>query len=124
MYGEELIVDVTSESPHVGAGHPTIEAKRASQSRTVEQLVRKARDLAGTPSPYGKKAHSELWHAADHDPGILQAAVAEVETLLNRHDRQSSHTADGEWLDLITAKRLLLQAMDLCDESGSPRALL
>ena len=123
VYGDDVIVDVAQKSP----GSPrrsTTGAEDASAPPTVEHLVRTARDLAGEPSPYGKNAHCELWEAADHDTVTVRAAAAEVEELLSRHNRQSLGTADNEWLDLMTAKRLLLMALALGDRSEKPRVLL
>jgi len=123
VYGEDVIIDVT-ENSHATSGHSTVEATQASLSRTVENLVREARDLAGEPSPYAKKAYSELWTTADHDQVAVRAAVAEVQELLASHARQSLGTADSEWLELMTAKRLLLHALELSDQSETPRAVL
>jgi hypothetical protein len=123
VYGEDVIVDV-AEKARVPSGHAAFEAKRNSSSVTIEHLVRKAQDLAGEPSPYGKNAHFDLWDAAGHDPVAVRAAVAEVEELLANHNRQSLGTADRQWLELMTAKRLLLQALAVGDQSGRPGALL
>lgn len=123
VYGEDVIVDA-AENSHANSHRSTIGAEQVSPSRAVEHLVRKAQDLARKPSPYGKKAYSELWDAADHDTVAVRAAVAEVEELLTSHDRKSLGTADSEWLELLTAKRLLLQALGLADQWGTPRALL
>jgi len=123
VYGEDVIVDVAQKS-HSSPPPSTIGTKQASTPVKVEHLVRRARDLAGEPSPYGKNAHCELWDAADHDTVAVRAAAAEVEELLTRHNRQSLGTADNEWLDLMTAKRLLLLASALGDQLEPPRAVL
>jgi len=123
VYGEDVIVDVAQTS-HSSPRRSTTGAEDPSTPLAVEHLVRRARDLASEPSPYGKNAHCELWEAADHDTVVVRAAAAKVEELLSRHNRQSLGTADNEWLDLMTAKRLLLMASALGDQSEKPRVLL
>ena len=123
VYGEDVIVDVAQTS-HSSLRRSTTGAEDPSTPLAVEHLVRRARDLASEPSPYGKNAHCELWEAADHDTVVVRAAAAKVEELLSRHNRQSLGTADNEWLDLMTAKRLLLMASALGDQSDNPRVLL
>jgi hypothetical protein len=90
----------------------------------VDELVRHAQDLASRPSPYSKDAAPELWKAAEENIVALQAAVAGIEELLSKHDRQSAGTADSEWLMLITAKRLLFEAITHGEASWGRRALI
>lgn len=132
VYGDESIVDVSAitDERSAGAGRaerspaaPTV-AQQAAASLAVEHLVRQAQDLAGQPSPYSRGAATELWRGADQDGVKIQAAVTEIEELLARHERQSSRAADSEWLELITAKRLLLQALAYGGEAGARRALI
>lgn len=129
VYGDEVIVDMTGITDDRSAGaERSIEApavaQQAAQSLAVEHLVRHAQDLAGQPSPYSRGAATDLWRTAEQDGVKIQAAVTEIEELLARHDRQSSRAADSQWLELITAKRLLLQALAYGGESGAKRALI
>ena len=130
VYGEASIVDVTSVrdpgdpfSEPVGA--PLSESPRnraiesARRSRLVNSLVGQARSFADSPSPYSRHAISELWRIAGEDRTVLQAAVSEIDELLRRHSRVSAHTADSEWLQLITAKRLLQHTLEQ-DLAGLP----
>ena len=130
VFGEASIVDVTSVrdpgdpfSEPVGA--PEAESPRdraiesARRSRLVNGLVGKARSFADSPSPYKRQAISELWRIAGEDRTVLQAAVSEIDELLRRHSRISAHTADSEWLQLITAKRLLQHTLEQ-DLAGLP----
>jgi hypothetical protein len=74
--------------------------------------VHRACVLADSPSPYRKQAISELWHLATEDTELLQAAIGEIGRLLQRHNQLSSGTADSEWLQLITAKRLVEETLE------------
>ncbi|HEX4862952.1 MAG TPA: hypothetical protein VFV02_02705 [Acidimicrobiales bacterium] len=124
MFGEGCIVDVTSvrdpgdpfSEPLAAAqppGSPRDKAiETARRSRVVVGLVGKARSFADSPSPYSRPAIGELWKLAGEDRALLQAAVSEIDELLRRHSRVSAHTADSEWLQLITAKRLLQHALE------------
>jgi hypothetical protein len=105
-----------------GPGATTL--MQAARSRAVEQLVRHAQDLAARPSPYSRDAAPELWQAADQNTVLIQSALTELEELLARHDRQSSRAADSEWLQLITAKRLLFQALAHGEGSRPSQALI
>jgi hypothetical protein len=78
----------------------------------VDRLVNRARALADSPSPYGKRAVIELWHVAAQDRALLTAAVKEIGELLSDHSRHSASTADSEWLQLITARRLLQETLE------------
>lgn len=135
VYGDEVIVDISSipdeRSPAGGGrGGPQSTyggAAGGDRSRAVEQLVRQARELADRPSPYTKDSAPELWRLSGNDRVLVQAAVAELVELLARHDRRSAGAADSEWLQLITAKRLLTDALAQGDEPvrGVPgRALI
>lgn len=94
---------------------PVVEVELV-RSRVVDRLVRHAQDLAASPSPYSRGATTELWRGAGEDSEVVRAALAEIEHLLARHERQSNRAADHEWLQLITAKRLLHQALSCSDE--------
>jgi hypothetical protein len=136
VYGEDVIVDISAipdersadflsgPTGRPGAGLADLTAMHVARSRALEQLVRHAQDLAARPSPYSRDAASELWQIADHDAVLVRSALAELEELLARHDRQSSRAADSEWLQLITAKRLLLQALAYGEQVGPSRALI
>ena len=128
VYGDEPVIDLTAtaeERPKTTTSRPTSpEPTEAARSRAIDHLVRLAQDLAAKPSPYSGYAATDLWRSAGEEPLAVQTAVAEIEELLARHERQSSGAADSEWLQLITAKRLLLQALALGDRPGTRRALL
>ena len=124
VFGDGCIVDVTSVrdpgdpfSEPVAAiqplGSPRDKAiETARRSRVVEALVGNARSFADSPSPYSRQAIRDLWKLAGEDRVLLQAAVSEIDDLLRRHSRVVAHTADSEWLQLITAKRLLQHALE------------
>lgn len=128
VYGDAVIVDVSAipdersvplgpgERPHGGYVGPAAEGQT---DRAVEELVRQARGLADRPSPYTGGAATELWRQAGEDPLIVQAAIAELVELLARHDRHSARAADSEWLQLITAKRLLGDALGVGDDRAA-----
>jgi hypothetical protein len=82
------------------------------RSPSVESVVNRARTLADSPSPYSHQAVRDLWHFAEEDQTVLQAAVSAIGDLLWRHSQRSAGTADSEWLQLITAKRLLQETME------------
>jgi hypothetical protein len=77
-----------------------------------ESLVNRARALADRPYRYRQQAVDELWRLAAEDQPSLRAAVAAIGDLLRLHSRRSASTADSEWLQLITAKRLLEAALE------------
>jgi hypothetical protein len=77
----------------------------------VAELINRARALADSPSPYGKQAVPDLWMLAAEDSVAIEAAISEIGELLLRHSRRTASTADSEWLQLITAKRLLQEAL-------------
>jgi hypothetical protein len=79
---------------------------------SLESVVNRARALADSPSPYCQQAVSELWRFAAEDRALLQAAILETGDLLRRHSLRTSSTADSQWLQLITAKRLLQETID------------
>jgi hypothetical protein len=116
IYGDSVIVDVTAiPDERSGPGRSPARAAtglEAGPSRAVEALVRQARELAARPSPYTRDSAPELWRAAGEDRVLVGAAVAELVELLARHDRRSAGAADSEWLQLITAKRLLTDASE------------
>jgi hypothetical protein len=112
VYGDEVIVDISAIPDERSPGTPR--AARHSGAGTppgVTELVRQAQDLASRPSPYSRNAAPELWRTAEESAVTIHAAIGEIEELLSRHDRQSSGAADSEWLMLITAKRLLTEAL-------------
>ncbi|HET9078214.1 MAG TPA: hypothetical protein VFN68_14850 [Acidimicrobiales bacterium] len=118
VYGTDRIVDA-SAIPGPGdeaAGFPasTPGEGGAEPGRTVaaaDALARRARELAGSPSPYARQGPVELWTLAGQDRAAVAAAISEVSELLAAHSRRSAGTADGEWLELITAKRLLEESL-------------
>lgn len=123
VYGDEVIVDVSAipDERSVPAGAASRTGSRPARGepgpgRAVEELVRRARELADRPSPYTRDATPELWRQAGEDAVVVRAAVSELVELLARHDRHSAGAADSEWLELITAKRLLTDALSLSDE--------
>jgi hypothetical protein len=123
IYGETVIVDLSSSTQPPPA--PTPQQTDPDRSQAVELLVRQAQDLAAKPSPYARSAAPELWRSSGQDMVAIRSAVSKVEGLLARHDRQASRAADSEWLQLITAKRLLLQAVAMGEkEEEARRALL
>jgi hypothetical protein len=125
VFGDDSLVDISAvagradraaEQPAsgsfdapVGAGNASPESGRRLPS--AESLVRRARALADSPSLYRQQAVSELWHLAAEDRALLEAAMSEIGDLLKRHSRRSASTADSEWLQLITAKRLLQETL-------------
>jgi hypothetical protein len=122
IHGNSRIVDVSAVPDR--ADHPTgpvpvitlrstIEPAAAPRAAPpVAELISRARALADSPSPYGKQAVPDLWLLASEDSIAIQAAISEIGELLLRHSRRSSSTADSEWLQLITAKRLLQEALE------------
>lgn len=126
VYGDDVIIDVSAipderSVPAGSAARPTarvdqIAPEEGQYIRAVEHLVHQARELADRPSPYTRDAAPELWRQAGENPVLVRAALAELVELLARHDRRSAGAADSEWLELITAKRLLTDALALGDE--------
>lgn len=131
LYGDERIVD-TAAIP--GPGEETVGASKTlyldalfearpdapdapdphgpgRAGAAPGELARRARELAGSPSPYGRQGPTELWNLAGGDRSVVHAAVSEISGLLAAHSRRSAGTADGEWLELITAKRLLNESL-------------
>lgn len=125
IYGDERILDAAaipgpgeevyggSATLHLDplAGDQPAPAGPARAGAAPGELVRRARELAGSPSPYGRQGPTELWNLSGGDRSSVQAAVSEISELLAAHSRRSAGTADGEWLDLITAKRLLEESL-------------
>ncbi len=145
VFGDEVIVDLSaipderSVTAHgggaIGPGRTggtagaggTAAGLRDEHRRAVDLLVRQACELAGRPSPYTRSAAPELWRLSGESRVLITAAVGDIEELLARHDRRSSGAADSEWLQLITAKRLLIDSLAHEDEPslGTPgRALI
>jgi hypothetical protein len=130
VFGDGCIVDVTSvRDPADPFSEPTAAVgtadsprgralETARRSRVVDTLVGQARSLADSPSPYSRRATGELWRIAGEDRTLLQSAVSEIDELLRRHSRVSAHTADSEWLQLITAKRLLQHTLEQQNLAG------
>ncbi|HET9733021.1 MAG TPA: hypothetical protein VFP54_10140 [Acidimicrobiales bacterium] len=131
VFGDDVIVDVSSipdersvpagSGPRPGGVGPSAGRPADGGDRAVEQLVRQARELADRPSPYTRGAAAELWRQAGEDPVLVQAAITELVELLARHDRRSAGAADSEWLQLITARRLLAEAAAVDDTPGGRR---
>lgn len=119
IYGDSVIVDVAAipdeRGPDGPVGHeveaPVVPVAGDPRSGAVERLVQKARTLADRPSPYAREAVAELWRVAAQDRLLVQAAISEIGELLSVHSRRSAGAADSEWLQLITAKRLLGEAL-------------
>jgi hypothetical protein len=125
VYGDDVIVDVSSiPDNRPGADQPTAKGGGRppgdDRRRAVHDLVEQARELASRPSPYTKNAAPELWRRSGESRLTVTAAVGDIEELLARHDRRSSGAADSEWLQLITAKRLLLDSLSY-EEETNPR---
>jgi hypothetical protein len=128
IHGNSRIVDVsavpdrtdpstdhsTGPVPVIAIGSSTEPARAPRAPRAVPpvaELITRARALADSPSPYGKQAVPDLWMLAAEDSVAIQAAISEIGELLLRHSRRTASTADSEWLQLITAKRLLQEAL-------------
>jgi hypothetical protein len=126
LFGEDRVIDVpalassvagaAAQSGLAARGYPAAGRRSHLPEPTrrlpsLESLVNRARALADSPSPYRHQAVSELWRFAAEDRPLLEAAISEIGDLLWRHSRRSSSTADSEWLQLITAKRLLQETM-------------
>lgn len=109
VHGDSCIVDTAPVNLREAAFQ--LGVPQASQMPTldasIERLVTRARIIADGSSPYSDQAVAELRKLAGEDGSIVQAAIAEVGELLRKHSLQSKSTADGEWLQLRTAKRLL-----------------
>jgi hypothetical protein len=126
LFGDGRVIDVpalatslagaAARPGRAAAGHVAVGARShwAEPTRrlpSLESVVNRARALADSPSPYRHQAVDELWRFAAEDRALLEAAIAEIGDLLWRHSRRSASTADSEWLQLITAKRLLQETM-------------
>src|SRR5262249_57921796 len=96
---------------HTAAGAGSRRPAPARRLPSLESVVNRARALADSPSPYRHQAVGELWRFAAEDLALLQAAILETGDLLRRHSLRTSSTADSEWLQLITAKRLLQETI-------------
>lgn len=126
LFGDESVVDISAGGDRVdrGVDRPTsvpldpppgpagASPEPGRRLPSVERLVNRARALADSPSPYRQQAVSDLWHLAAEDRALVQAAISEIGELLRRHSRRSAGTADSEWLQLITARRLLQEALE------------
>jgi hypothetical protein len=126
VYGDECVVDVsgTGLSVHSALAQPAVERlgppglpssplpDAGRRSPSVESVVNRARTLADGPSPYSHQAVRDLWRVAAEDQAVLQSAMSEISDLLWQHSQRSAGTADSEWLQLITAKRLLHETME------------
>lgn len=134
LFGDDNVIDVpalassvagaAARPAHAGRGHTGARAgsrlpEPARRLPSLESLVNRARALADSPSPYRHQAVGELWRFAAEDRALLEAAVSEIGDLLWRHSRRSASTADSEWLQLITAKRLLQETMQQEDRGSS-----
>lgn len=121
LFGDKAVVDaskipapdgaeVAAEQGFGSAGGNDAEVPSSGASPSQEKperIVARARALAGGPSPYGGRASHELRVLAAGDADLIRSAISELVDLLALHSRRSASTADGEWLELITAKRLL-----------------
>lgn len=120
VFGDERVVDMSALGDRADSPlttHP-VSSQRARPGPAVESVVHRACALADSPYPYGKRAVSELWHLAEKDRALLQAATAEIGARLRRHSQLSAGTADSEWLQLITAKRLVEETLAYEDTSS------
>lgn len=123
LYGDERIVDTPAipgpgeESgpplhlDALGEGAAAQAAGRLPGGASPEALARRAMELAGSPSPYSRQGPGELWNLSGRDRTVVRAAISEIGEALAAHSRRSAGTADGEWLELITAKRLLEECL-------------
>jgi len=89
--------------PGSGGAHP---------SPSVETLVVKARALADSSAPHGRGTTDQLLQLAMNDRHLLQEASSQISELLRLHSRDSANTADSEWLQLLTARRLVQAALE------------
>jgi hypothetical protein len=122
VFGDDCVIDIStlgdgaaraiSEALHPTPDEPVPPADPTAQGHMVESLVNRARAIAGGPSPYRHQAISDLRRLASDDRALLQAALTEIGRLLTLHERHSARTADSEWLELITAKRLLQETLE------------
>jgi hypothetical protein len=119
VHGSDCVVDLDTivdlEDRLEGGAAPALVpalGPSGSSPATVEKLVRHARAVASRPSPYSQRARDEIWHVAGHDSSAIRSAIAEVDHLLARHSRRNASTADAEWLELITTKRLLADSLE------------
>ena len=117
VFGDACVVDVNAVGasvhgaiPNPGSGRPVPGSNPRSPS--VESVVNRARALADSPAPYSHQAVHDLWRFASEDQTLLQAAISEIADLLWRHSQRSAGTADSEWLQLITAKRVLQETIE------------
>ncbi len=117
VFGDEVIVDVAAIPDERSVPAATAGGSRSGAQvggdrlRAIDDLVQQARDLADRPSPYTRGAAFELWRRSGESRGLVTSAVGDIEELLARHDRRNSGAADSEWLQLITAKRLLIDSL-------------
>ena len=136
VYGTDCIVDLDTvgglesdaldsewsepraDRPHAGRELVGAFTKSTATLAKVEELIRHARSVAGGPSPYSQHARDEIWHLAARDPTVIRSAISEVDELLERHSRRNASTADAEWLELITTKRLLADSAQLSDSDS------
>lgn len=125
LYGDEVIVDVSvipDERSVAAASTAVLAEERTQRTVAVEHLVHDACALAAGPSPFMRGAAPDLWRRAGGDRMLVQEAINEIGEMLSRHDRQSAGAADSEWLTLITAKRLLSDALSGQEERRPSRA--
>ena len=125
VFGDGVIVDVSAipdeRSVAASAARPgsgPVADVRDGRERDVERLVQHAREHASRPSPYTRDAAPDLWRLSGESRLLVQTAITELEELLERHDKLNAGAADSEWLQLITAKRLLIDS--LAHESPTP----
>jgi hypothetical protein len=118
VHGDDCVVDLSALGDGAGraveeALHPAppaqvpVPGSRSATAASVESVVHRAQAIADGPSPYRHQAVDELRRFAGDDRVVLQAALSELGRLLSLHEQRSARTADSEWLQLITAKRLV-----------------
>ncbi|HZT64694.1 MAG TPA: hypothetical protein VFA11_02790 [Acidimicrobiales bacterium] len=115
VYGDERVVDVEAARAQV-ASH----VSAAATSVSVERLVHAARDQARGSSPHSPAAVEELARTAERSPQVIAEARDKILDLLQRHSRQNAGAADGEWLELHTARRLLDAALARVEDRVAP----
>ena len=101
-YGDDRLVDAaTAESQRVA------ESAALEAARPVDDIVSAARSLARSATPHRPAVIADLTRAAGSSNAALADAGREIERLLRAHARSSWSTADEQWLELRTARRLI-----------------
>lgn len=109
-FGEDRLVDARSPSDWERLGSLVSEP-----SVPIETVITAARSLARSSAPNRPSALDELSRVAGESGEVLMQAQEQIGELLRRHARQSASTADEEWLELHTARRLIEAAQSRLD---------